>query len=152
MEFWASVLPVFVLLVLGFFVGSFRERRHLADLTRRERALANITCNNLKRITHPDQVRGARLVTGEVAIASDYFKTFAANLRNIVGGEVRAFDTLLQRARREAILRMLEEARAMGACEVWNIRLGTSNISSQGRNKAAVSVEVFAYGTAIVRI
>jgi uncharacterized protein YbjQ (UPF0145 family) len=151
MEFWLAVLPVVALLALGYGVGSWRERRHLASLTQREQDLAGIAYNNVKRITHPEQVRHAALVMGEAVMATDYFKAFAANLRNIVGGEVKAFDTLLQRARREAILRMLEQARALGAQEVWNVRLATSNISSSQRNNPAVSVEIFAFGTAVVR-
>jgi uncharacterized protein YbjQ (UPF0145 family) len=151
-EFWASVLPVLILLALGYSVGSWRERRHLADLDRREAELfTRITCNNLKRITNPQQVRQAALVMGEVVVASDYFKTFAAHLRNLIGGEVKSFDTLMLRARREAVLRMLESARALGATEVWNMRLGTSSISGMQPKNPAVSVEVFAFGTAVVR-
>ena len=54
--------------------------------------------------TTPPGVEAASgtLVMGEVVIASDYFKTFVASLRNIVGGEVKAYQTMLSRARREA--------------------------------------------------
>jgi uncharacterized protein YbjQ (UPF0145 family) len=69
----------------------------------------------------------------------------------IIGGEVRSYERLLERARREACLRMIAEAQRMGASEVWNIRYQTSNISSSSRRNPAVSVEIFAYGTAIVR-
>lgn len=141
-----------VLLVLGYTVGSYRERRHLKNLAQREAEIAQqVVCTNLRRVPDPQQVTSATLVMGEAVIASDYFKTFAAQLRNIVGGEVRAFETLMERARREAVLRMLEEARALGACEVWNMRLGTSSISGTQSKNPAVSVEVFAYGTAVVR-
>ena len=64
---------------------------------------------------------------------------------------MRSYETLMNRARREATLRMLEEARQVGATEIWNIRFDTSNIlSATSKNKAA-SVEVFASGTAIIR-
>ena len=56
----------------------------------------------------------------------------------------------MERARWEAKLRMLESARRMGAGEVWNVRFETSNIRSSNRNSPAVSVEVFAFGTAVV--
>ena len=81
-------------------------------------------------------------------VASDYFKTFAAGLRKIVGGELRTFDSLMVRARREACVRMLESARNLGATGVINVRFSTSNIGSMGRRPAAM-VEMFAYGTAI---
>lgn len=151
LDFWLTVLPVPLLLVLGYTVGTWRERRHLASLDRRERALQDIRYNNLKRITEPQRVRQATLVLGQAVIATDYFKFFAAHLRGIVGGEMRTFNTLLTRARREAIVRMLEEAHRIGATEVWNVRLETSNIRSAQRNQPGVAVEIFAFGTAVVR-
>lgn len=150
-EFWVQVLPVLVLLPLGYGVGRYRERRHLASIAAREAALADIPVTNLKRVPDPDSVRQSMLVCGDAVIATDYFKSFAAKLRGIIGGEMRSYQTLMGRARREATLRMLEQARAAGATEVWNVRYETSNIRSAGRRQAAVSVEAFAFGTAIVR-
>jgi uncharacterized protein YbjQ (UPF0145 family) len=102
-------------------------------------------------VQSPATVAGATLVTGDAVISTDYFKSFAARLRGIIGGEVRSYDSLMLRARREALLRMLEQARGIGASEVWNVRFETSNIRSATRNSVAVSVEVFAFGTAITR-
>ena len=143
----------FFLLVLGFLVGSVRERRHFASLTRRELQFTDIGIVNLKRVSHPEQVRNACLVTGDAVIANDYFKGFASALKKLIGGELRAYETLMERARREATLRMLQQARDIGACEVWNVRYETSNImSGSGRRRnPGVCVEVFAFGTAVVR-
>ena len=91
------------------------------------------------------------LVSGDAVIATDYFKGFAARLRSIVGGEIRSYVTLMERARREATLRLLQQARDVGATEVWNVRYETSNIRSGARRNPSVSVEVFAFGTAVVR-
>ncbi len=140
-----------VLLTLGICVGGYRERRHIKRLERREAATGHVLLNNLKRITDPPGVRRVALVGGEVVIATDYFKSLATVFRNLVGGEMRAAQSLLTRARREAILRMVEEAQALGADEVWNIRLSSSNIAQLSRNKGAMAVEVYAYGTAVVR-
>ena len=85
----------------------------------------------------------------EVVIASDYFKTFAASLRKLVGGELRTYESLMERARREALLRMLESARRLGANCVLNVRFSTSNIGTARRRQAAAMVEVYAYGTAL---
>jgi len=150
-ELWFQVVPVVVLLVLGFTVGSWRERLHFRSLTRREQQFQEIGIVNLRTVREPETVKGATLVCGDAVIATDYFKGFAARLRNIVGGEVKSFETLMQRARREATLRLLAQARAVGATEVWNVRYETSNIRSTSRRNPAVSVEVFAFGTAIVR-
>ncbi len=145
------LLFVIVPLALGFGVGRLRERRHFASLDRREREFADITVTNLKTGAAPERVRSAALVSGEVVIATDYFKTLAAALRKLIGGEMRSYETLMNRARREALLRMLSEARDIGASEVWNVRLESSNVLSATSNNQAASVEVFAFGTAIVR-
>lgn len=146
-----QILPFLVLVVLGFAVGSLRERAHFRSLARRERELADIRVVNLRTVTDPETVTGATLLTGDVVIATDYFKGFAASLRKIIGGEVRSYETLLERARREALLRVLAEARQHGAGEVWNVRYQTSNIRSGARRSPAASVEVVCYGTAIAR-
>jgi uncharacterized protein YbjQ (UPF0145 family) len=91
------------------------------------------------------------MVGGQVVVATDYFKTFVTALRNIVGGEMRAAQTLLSRARREAILRMIGEARRLGATEVHNVRFAFCNITQLSGNKGAMAVEIYAYGTAVVR-
>ena len=149
--FWFQVLPVAVLLVLGFFIGRWRERSHYQSLIRREADFRDLRIVNVKTVPHPEQVCRAELVCGDAVIATDYFKGFSARLRSIVGGELRSYETLMERARREATLRLSEQARKIGATEVWNIRYETSNIRSASRRNPAVSVEVFAFGTAVVR-
>ncbi|PIP20827.1 MAG: hypothetical protein COX40_02660 [Candidatus Omnitrophica bacterium CG23_combo_of_CG06-09_8_20_14_all_40_11] len=86
-------------------------------------------------------VNEARLVYGNAVISTDYFKSILAGLRNLLGGEVSAFETLLDRARREAILRLKEKAQ--GADIILNLRVETCRISQTG------SSEVLAYGTAV---
>lgn len=148
-----QVGSIVFLLVLGFTIGGWTERRHFRSLDRREREMGDIGIVNLKTVTNPETVRMATLVTGDAVIATDYFKGFAAGLRNLVGGELKSYQTLMERARREATLRMLSQARELGAAEVWNVRYETSNIrsSSTRKNNPGVSVEIFAFGTAIVR-
>jgi uncharacterized protein YbjQ (UPF0145 family) len=147
-----NVLPLVVLLILGFTIGSYRERRHLKRLAEREAASQDIGVVNLKTVTDADQATGATLVMGQAVIATDYFKSFVATLRKLIGGELHTYERLMGRARREALLRMLDHARQLGASEVWNIRYESSNImSGNRRNQFAVSVEVLAYGTAVFR-
>ena len=150
-DFFLTVIAVLAPLILGYGIGRWRERSHIASLTRRESEFADMVVTNLKTGPDPQSVRNATFVSGEAVIATDYFKTFAAAIRRIIGGEMRSYETLMNRARREAMLRMLDEARQMGASEVWNVRLETSNIVSATSNNKAASVEVFAFGTAIVR-
>ena len=143
-------LPAFLLL-LGISAGGFNERRHLRSLDRREAALGGIRVCNLKTVADQPAVRSAAMVMGQVVIATDYFKTFATSLRNLVGGRMRAAESLMARARREALVRMLEQARRAGASEVYNVRFGFSNISQMRGKRGAMQVEVIAWGTAVVR-
>jgi uncharacterized protein YbjQ (UPF0145 family) len=147
--FFIQVLPVIVLLILGFSIGTVVERAHFKRLAAREAALGDMLVTDLRRPPEGVDARTCGLVVGEVVIASDYFKTFAAALRKLIGGELRTFESLMVRARREALLRMLESAKSMGANSVINVRFATSNIGSVGRRRAAAMVEMYAYGTAI---
>jgi uncharacterized protein YbjQ (UPF0145 family) len=151
--FWIfiQVGPVIFLLALGLFVGGWNERRHIRSLDRREKELKHMVINNLKRITAPDSVTQSNMVLGSVVIASDYLKSFLTSLRALVGGEMRSMQSLLIRARREAIVRMLEQAVQMGATEVWNVRLEFCSISQMRGKRGAASVEIIAYGTAVKR-
>lgn len=141
----------FLLLLLGISAGGFNERRHLRSLDRREADLGSIRTCNLKTVSELPAIRDATMVTGQVVIATDYFKTFATSLRNLVGGRMRAAESLMARARREALVRMLEQARQAGAGEVYNVRFGFSNISHMRGKRGVMQVEVIAWGTAIVR-
>ncbi len=138
-----------VLLVLAFGIGGFVERRHLRSLDDREAQLSDIMLNDLKTIPPNCPPEPASMVIGEVVIASDYFKTFSAKLRGLIGGEMRTFQTLLVRGRREAIVRMVEQARALGANQVVNVRLATASVGATRRKNGAAMAEVIAYGTAI---
>ena len=134
-----------VFLACGFIFGQIAEKRHFKSLIKRE-----IQSNQLPAIAskYPpeDKPYGQHLVTGGVVIASDYFKSFSAGLINIFGGRVTPFESLLDRGRREAILRMKEDAKALNADLIFNVKLETSRIAT-GRVGA---IEVLAYGTALV--
>ncbi len=138
-----------VLLTLGFTVGSWVERAHFKRLAIREQAVRDILVTDLRSVPPDCDVKAFGLVTGEVVIASDYFKTFAASLRKLIGGELHAFESLMERARREALLRMVESAKGLGANAVANVRFETSNIGSMRRKRSAAMVEMYAYGTAL---
>ena len=91
------------------------------------------------------------LVTGSTVVSVDYFKRFVAALRNLFGGRVTPYESLLDRARREAVLRMKAEAQALGASLVFNIKYETASIS-KGGGYTIGSIEVLAYGTALIPV
>ena len=80
----------------------------------------------------------------------DYFKRVIAGLRAIIGGRVKTYEPLLERARREAVLRMAESAKRQGYDAVINVRLETSRLANAaGNGEGTAGVEMLAYGTAV---
>jgi uncharacterized protein YbjQ (UPF0145 family) len=76
-------------------------------------------------------------------VRSKHFgKDLLAGLKNLVGGELKGYTELLHEARQEAVSRMIEQAKALGANAVVNVRFATSSVA-QG------AAELFAYGTAV---
>ncbi len=141
-------VPV-LLLVLGFAVGSFRERRHYRSIIAREAEFRDLPVFSARTAPSIDPPPRTEMVRGNVVISIDYFKRFLAGLRMLFGGRVTAYESLVDRARREAMLRMREQARSRGARFVFNVRMETALIS-KGAGQALGSVEVVAYGTAVI--
>jgi uncharacterized protein YbjQ (UPF0145 family) len=148
-QFPFQIVIILVLLLLGYFFGRYAERKHFESIIIREAELANVMVIASKHTTASDSNKQGMMVTGSVVISVDYFKRFSAMLRSIVGGRVTAYETLLDRARREAILRMKQEAKAMNADRIFNIKLETASISKNASGNIG-SVEVLAYGTALI--
>lgn len=143
-------LIIFIaLLAMGYGFGHFAEKKHYRSIIKREETLRCIPVIATKIIPPGEKFSQSQLVSGNVVISVDYFKRFLASLRNMVGGRVKSYESLLDRARREAILRMKMEAREMKANIIFNVKLETSSIS-KGRGKSVGSVEVLAYGTALI--
>lgn len=137
-------IPLF-LLGLGMFVGNHTEKKHYASIQKREHRYARIPCLNTKTVPEGDY-QVTKLCTGSVVISVDRFKQLLGALRNIFGGEVNAYTSLIDRARREALLRMKENY--PNADLFVNVRVETMSIS-KGAKQTVGSVEVLAYGTAL---
>jgi uncharacterized protein YbjQ (UPF0145 family) len=104
-----------------------------------------------ERLPEEWQVESATLAQGSVVISVDYFKRFVATLRGIVGGRLKTYEPLLDRARRESILRMIDDARNQGCDALINVRLETSRLANATRNERErlAGVEMLAYGTGL---
>lgn len=83
------------------------------------------------------------LVQGSSVRAKHVGRDIMASLKNIFGGELKGYTELLQESREEAMSRMVEQAKEVGANAVLNVRFSTSSI-------AAGAAELFAYGTAVI--
>ncbi|WP_300670317.1 heavy metal-binding domain-containing protein [Desulfoluna sp.] len=143
-----GLLTLLFLVTLGYTVGTLVEKRHYRSLMKREQALLTLPAVTIKHDQSVDEIRGSMMVSGSAVISIDYFKRFLARLRNIFGGRVKSYETLVDRSRREAILRM--KASAPGAAIIVNMRLETAAIGNSANQKRMIgSVETLAYGTAI---
>lgn len=144
LELFNLALPL-ALLTVGYFVGRVLERRHYASIRLRERELQAVVALTTRYVPEGVAVRSASLVSGSVVVSSDYFKSFVAGFRNLVGGRFRGYESLLERARREALLRLKLQARDQGSMLVIGVRFQTTRVASS----SIPSVEVMAYGTAL---
>ncbi|MDZ7815271.1 MAG: heavy metal-binding domain-containing protein [Planctomycetota bacterium] len=141
-----------VLLLIGLIAGRASEKRHFAELERREGELRDMLVTDIHY--PPDDVelpRGGVMIIGDAVIATDYLKSFIAKLINIVGGRIGVYESLLERARREAIVRVLQEARNNGYDAVCNIRIDTADIGGMAMGAKTVTVAISATGTAYKR-
>lgn len=89
------------------------------------------------------EVKG--LVQGNTVRAKHIGRDIAAGFKNIVGGELKGYTELLTEARREALERMMSQAKELGGNAVVNLRYATSMIT-------AGAAEMMAYGTAVVAV
>ena len=135
-------------ILLGLFAGGYNERRHLRKLDRREKALCHMPVTQVK--SFPAFAGGKRpaMVIGEVVITTDYLKNFLAAIRNIFGGRVKSYQSLLVRARREATLRVMEKARSQGYNALCNVRLETADVGGSTSSRKVAMVAIIASGTA----
>lgn len=141
-----GILTIAVLLIIGIIFGSMNERNHFARLLKAEEELSDIKVFNIK--TLPDNLeKGGALVTGNVVIAVDYFKVFISGFIMLFGGRMGAYEKMMERARREALVRMQREAKDLGANAIYNTRIEFSAVG-QRPNKIG-GAELFAYGTAV---
>lgn len=83
------------------------------------------------------------LVRGNTIRARHIGKDILAGLRNLVGGEVTEYTKLLGESREQALDRMIEEAKSLGANAVVGVRFSTSEVMAH-------AAEILAYGTAVV--
>ncbi|MDG2381739.1 MAG: heavy metal-binding domain-containing protein [Pirellulaceae bacterium] len=143
------------LLLLGLTLGRQIEKKHLADLDRREAATQKVLVTQTHAYTDPvpQHELVPSLVVSEVVISSDYLKTFLGTIKNLFGGEISSFQTLLERGRREALLRIKEQSLELGYNAVCCVQIDTVQIGGRdpARKKNIVVASLLATGTAYYR-
>jgi len=141
------------LILGGLVIGRILEKRHFASIRVREAAHLSYPAVPTQTVPTPSwdpnaTVTSAHLVTASVVVSLDHFKKILAPFRKLFGGNIRSYESLLDRAKREAILRLKE--RAPEGHIIVNLRLITSNIASiHDRRQKVGGVEVLAFGTVV---
>jgi len=137
------------LLLLGYFIGSAVERRHYASIREQELRWRSLPAVNFRTVPRGWTVEDSTLLMGNVVISVDYFKRFLAGLRMLFGGRVKAYESLMDRARREALIRLKVETVEQGYHALVNVRMETSRMAGARGGNSVAGVEVLAYGTAL---
>jgi uncharacterized protein YbjQ (UPF0145 family) len=137
-------------LVVIYFIGTrWIEKRHYESIKRRENIVVHkLPTFSIQKEIDLSQVEQVWLVMGSTVISIDAFKKFIAGLVNLLGGRVKVYESLLDRAKRESVLRMQEQAIKQGASSIINVRIETSPAAQTSKNTVG-SIEVLAYGTAL---
>ena len=147
----SGLIGFVVLVLLGFVFGRIAESRHYRSIIQREAETAGLPVVSGRALPAAFQQSRTQLVSGNVVVSLDYFKKFLAAVKSLFGGRLGSYESLLDRARREAILRMKEAGIKAGCKIILNVRIETASIYKFAENRYAVgSVEVIAYGTAII--
>lgn len=146
-----ALVTTFGGLSLGVLFGRWNEKKHFRKLNEREQATRHILKTQLK--TFPfhvdDPARPPKAFYGEVVIANDTLKKFFASFRKFFGGQILSYQNMLSRARREALLRLVEQVEAAGYNAVCNIRYESADVTGNLHNKKApVVASAFVVATA----
>jgi len=88
-------------------------------------------------------VKHLGLARGNTIRARNVGRDILAGLRNLVGGEIAEYTKLMGESREQAMDRMLEEARRLGANAIVGVRFSTSEVMTH-------AAEILVYGTAVV--
>lgn len=147
---FSGAIVTLLILIVAYFVGSYIEKRHFRSIQKREADAHGFPVVSFDTAPESWNISSSHLVTGSVVISLDYFKRVIAGLKGLIGGRIKTYEPLLERARREALLRMTEEARSQGYDAIFNVRLETSRLANARRDgKGVAGVEMLAFGTAV---
>jgi len=144
-----DLLWAILILVLCYYSGSITEKRHYKSIRNRELKLYKQPYISFaKKVGANKQVKNSFLVSSSVVLGCDHFKAFIADLKGIFGGNISAYESVLDRGRREAILRIRESAKNNRADVILNVKIDTIMLDPLGASKHP-KVCVTAYGTAV---
>jgi uncharacterized protein YbjQ (UPF0145 family) len=136
------------LVVFGLIIGRTVEKRHFRRLEEFESAHQDFLITQIKSFPMAYIAESApSLLVAEVVIASDYLKSWFAQWRNLFGGEVRSFQTLQTRAKREAVVRLTQSAIDQGFNAMCNVRIEAVDVGGALTKRKTPMAAVLATAT-----
>jgi len=97
---------------------------------------------NIEYLPNREIIEHFGIVSGSTVRAKHMGRDIMAGVKNIFGGELKGYTELLSESREEAIDRMIQQAKSLGANAILNVRFSTSSV-------AAGAAELYVYGTAV---
>ena len=143
------MLSIIFSILVWYIISKAVEVDHYKSIRRREKELVNLPAFTSYKIFPLSKYKDATLVYSEYAIANDYFKKIIVGLLSFFGLNIVTYEKLLDRARREAIIRLKEKCKNYDA--LINLRLETVeiNTSNNTANKNIKGLQVLASATAV---
>jgi uncharacterized protein YbjQ (UPF0145 family) len=112
------------------------------DSQTKQQTYRDMILTNLETVPNHTILNHFGMVSGSVVRAKHIGTDFLAGIKNIVGGELGGYTKLMEESRAQAVDRMVQQSRHLGANAITNIRFATSSIT-------AGAVDLYVYGTAL---
>lgn len=137
------------LLTMGYVFGTRAEKSHFKSLNEREDRFRSLPILTTDEGYDESLVADAKLVHANYSVGPDYFRVVVAGIINFFGGRIGVYENLMDRARREAIMRMVESAGDPDL--IVNMRIETFVVDAgvSAKKRWITSIDAMAYGTAI---
>ncbi|WP_424244904.1 uncharacterized protein YbjQ (UPF0145 family) [Elusimicrobium posterum] len=147
-----ELIIVVIALIVAYTTGTMIEKAHYKDIIEREKKLLNLPIVSFQRedvLNKERKVKEVKLVSACVVVSADYFKLMASSLKSFFGGRLTVLESVIDRSRREAVLRLREQSpdsHIILNLRLQDIAMNVPNSKNQGGNLKSA---VIAYGTAI---
>ena len=136
-----SLIKFLVKYSFGWFFGTRNEIKHLDRLKNAEIEIMEIKLFSNK--FHTSSAVG-HFISSNAVVSQNFYKSTHATIKNVLCKSLSEHEATADRARREAIIKLKQQAKNLGANEIHGFRLETASILNHGG-----IIEVIAYGTAI---
>ena len=148
------ILTIFVLPTLSWAIGNWYQNRLMNALLENEKQDGKMLQNDKHLSTSSSMTsmaaESSTLLHVSICVGPSWGQIFFMWLRSLFGGRLHSYDVVLDYGRREVLLRLNQQAKALGCSSVVNIRIETSTVSfAKNNNNKTSSVEFLAFATGL---